>query len=55
MSDKEIKTNYKPKYSIILPTYNESENLPYMLWLINKHLNKAYGAQRSSTLFVASI
>jgi len=33
--------NYQPQYSIILPTYNESENLPYMLWLINKHLNKA--------------
>lgn len=39
---KEVKTTgYKPKYSIILPTYQESENLPYMLWLINKHLNKA--------------
>jgi len=34
-------SGFKPKYSIILPTYNESENLPYMLWLINKHLNKA--------------
>jgi len=32
---------YKPTYSVILPTYNESENLPYMLWLLNKHLNKA--------------
>jgi cellulose synthase/poly-beta-1,6-N-acetylglucosamine synthase-like glycosyltransferase len=40
---KEVRTTgYKPKYSIILPTYQESENLPYMLWLINKHLNKAY-------------
>ncbi|ELR23940.1 dolichylphosphate mannosyltransferase polypeptide 1, catalytic subunit [Acanthamoeba castellanii str. Neff] len=39
---KEVRTTgYKPKYSIILPTYQESENLPYMLWLINKHLNKA--------------
>lgn len=26
------------KYSIILPTYNESENLPLIIWLIIKHM-----------------
>ena len=26
------------KYSIILPTYNERENLPIIVWLLNKHL-----------------
>ncbi len=48
---KEVKTTgYKPKYSIILPTYQESENLPYMLWLINKHLNKAYALSPPSQI-----
>ncbi|RNA30528.1 dolichol-phosphate mannosyltransferase subunit 1 [Brachionus plicatilis] len=28
----------EPKYSIILPTYNESENLPLIIWLIIKHM-----------------
>ncbi|CAD5226732.1 unnamed protein product [Bursaphelenchus xylophilus] len=28
-------------YSIILPTYNEKDNLPICLWLINKHLTAA--------------
>nr|AAC98796.1 dolichol monophosphate mannose synthase [Caenorhabditis briggsae] len=27
-----------PKYSIILPTYNEKENLPICIWLIEKYL-----------------
>lgn len=26
------------KYSIILPTYNESENLPIIIWLIMKYM-----------------
>lgn len=26
------------KYSILLPTYNEVENLPIIVWLINKYL-----------------
>ncbi|KAL7070644.1 hypothetical protein ACQ4LE_010153 [Meloidogyne hapla] len=30
----------KPKYTILLPTYNEAENLPICIWLINKYLNK---------------
>lgn len=24
------------KYSVLLPTYNESENLPIIIWLIDK-------------------
>ena len=27
-------------YSIILPTYNERENLPLILWMIDKHLGE---------------
>ena len=27
-------------YSIILPTYNERENLPLILWMINKYLSE---------------
>ena len=26
------------KYSIILPTYNEKDNLPLIIWLIMKHM-----------------
>ncbi|CAI5449688.1 unnamed protein product [Caenorhabditis angaria] len=29
-----------PKFSIILPTYNEKENLPICIWLMEKYLNK---------------
>jgi len=28
----------KSKYSVILPTYNERENLPIIVWLLMKHL-----------------
>lgn len=28
------------KYSILLPTYNEVENLPIIIWLIVQYLNK---------------
>uniref|UniRef100_A0A183CNI8 Dolichol-phosphate mannosyltransferase subunit 1 n=1 Tax=Globodera pallida TaxID=36090 RepID=A0A183CNI8_GLOPA len=27
-----------PKYTILLPTYNEAENLPICIWLIFKYL-----------------
>ena len=27
--------------TIILPTYEEKENLPLIMWLINEHLSKA--------------
>jgi hypothetical protein len=30
----------QPQLSIILPTYNERENLPLVIWLIDKHLSK---------------
>lgn len=29
----------KQKYSILLPTYNERENLPIIVWLIIKYLD----------------
>lgn len=29
------------KYSILLPTYNEVENLPIIIWLIVKYMNEA--------------
>ncbi|KAA3681173.1 dolichol-phosphate mannosyltransferase [Paragonimus westermani] len=28
-------------YSVILPTYNEKENLPIVVWLINKYLTES--------------
>lgn len=28
------------KYSILLPTYNEKENLPIIVWLLVKHLDE---------------
>lgn len=36
MPDKE-----KNKYSILMPTYNERENLPIIVWLIIKYLDAA--------------
>ncbi|EFP06310.1 CRE-DPM-1 protein [Caenorhabditis remanei] len=33
-------TDFTPKYSIILPTYNEKENLPICIWLIEKYLKE---------------
>lgn len=30
----------KDKYSILLPTYNESENLPIIIWLLVKYLDE---------------
>ncbi|MCP4599064.1 MAG: glycosyltransferase [Proteobacteria bacterium] len=30
-----------PEYSILLPTYNERENLPLCVWLIDEHMSKA--------------
>ena len=29
------------KYSILLPTYNEKDNLPYIIWLIMKYLTES--------------
>ena len=30
------------KYTILLPTYNEKENLPIVIWLIVKYMNERY-------------
>lgn len=30
----------KNKYSILLPTYNERENLPIIIWMIVKYMNE---------------
>ena len=30
----------KTKYSVLLPTYNERENLPIIVWLLVKHLGE---------------
>ena len=32
----------KPKYSILLPTYNERENLPIIIWLLMKYLDDEF-------------
>ncbi|CAN7948714.1 unnamed protein product [Ixodes pacificus] len=29
------------KYSILLPTYNERENLPIVVWLIDEYMSKS--------------
>ncbi len=31
----------KATYSIILPTYNEKDNLPIIIWLIMKHMSES--------------
>lgn len=33
--------NFKPNYTVLLPTYNERENLPVCVWLIEKYMNEA--------------
>lgn len=38
LDEQENKNEQRPKYSIILPTYNESENLPICIWLLHKYL-----------------
>lgn len=30
----------KEKFSILLPTYNERENLPIIIWLLVKYLDE---------------
>lgn len=30
----------KNKYSILLPTYNEVQNLPIIIWLLVKHMDE---------------
>ena len=31
----------KDKYSVLLPTYNERDNLPIIVWLLVKYFNEA--------------
>jgi dolichol-phosphate mannosyltransferase len=33
-------TDITDKYSILLPTYNEHDNLPIIVWLIVKYMDK---------------
>jgi len=30
----------KDKFSVLLPTYNEKENLPLIIWLLVKHFEE---------------
>jgi hypothetical protein len=32
--------NSPPEYSIIVPTYNEKENIGILIWMINKYLTE---------------
>lgn len=32
------------KYSVLLPTYNEKDNLPLIIWLLVQHFEKRYEA-----------
>ena len=32
------------KYSVLLPTYEERENLPLIVWLLVKHFDQRYAA-----------
>jgi len=34
-------SNSNDKYSILLPTYNEKENLPIIVWLITKYMDES--------------
>jgi dolichol-phosphate mannosyltransferase len=38
---KERMDQKKTTYSIILPTYNEKDNLPIIIWLIMKHMSES--------------
>nr|XP_023017497.1 dolichol-phosphate mannosyltransferase subunit 1 [Leptinotarsa decemlineata] len=41
MSSSDQSTSSKNKYSILLPTYNEVENLPIMIYLLVKYMSKS--------------
>ncbi|MCP9260151.1 hypothetical protein DINM_003333 [Dirofilaria immitis] len=36
-----LENGSRPKYTVLLPTYNERENLPICVWLIDKYMRKA--------------
>ena len=33
----------KDKYSVLLPTYEERDNLPLIVWLLVKHFDERFG------------
>lgn len=35
-----LKGNNGDKYSVLLPTYNERENLPLIVWLLVKYFDE---------------
>lgn len=38
----ECEVKIQNKYSILLPTYNEKENLPIIVWLIVKYMDEMW-------------
>ena len=36
------------RYSVIVPTYNEKENLPIIIWLLVKHMPAKYAPLSSA-------
>lgn len=38
------------KYSVILPTYNERENLPIITWLLNRTFTEGYARRVDPSL-----
>lgn len=45
----------KSKYSVLLPTYNERENLPLIVWLLEKTFrDKCARLPRSNSSYIPS-
>lgn len=44
--------NNNNKYSILLPTYNEKENLPLIVWLIIESFNKRFFKKKKIKIFI---
>lgn len=42
MTKEKLKENTINKYTILLPTYNERENLPIIIWLIVKYMDERF-------------
>lgn len=43
------------KYSILLPTYNERENLPIIIWLIVKYMDERYEKNLKFDIFLCHV
>lgn len=41
----------KNKYSILLPTYNEKDNLPLIIWLIVKYMSEGWVIPLNETFY----